>query len=76
MGIADKERRAIHVEETTWRKAKILAAAFGVPIYAIVTQALDEMAENHKEQVVIALKEVRDEQVQGRAGAKRRNPRG
>jgi hypothetical protein len=66
MGIADKERRAIHVEETTWRKARILAAAFGVPIYAIVNQALDEMAENHKEQVVLALREVKDEQVPSR----------
>jgi hypothetical protein len=66
MGIADKERRAIRVEETTWRKARILAAAFGVPIYAIVTQALDEMAENHKEQVVLVLREVKDEQVPSR----------
>jgi hypothetical protein len=66
MGITDKERRAIHVEETTWRKARILAAAFGVPIYAIVTQALDEMAENHKEQVMIVLREVKDGQVPSR----------
>jgi hypothetical protein len=75
MGISDKERRAIHVEETTWRKARILSAAFGIPIYAVVKQAIDELAENHKEQIFLVLKEVTDEQVQGRTGAKRRKPR-
>lgn len=60
---AQQERRMVHVPESTWRKAKILAAAFRVPIYAVVTQAIEEMAENHKEQVTIALKEVNDEQV-------------
>ena len=51
MGIAEKNRRAVHVDESTWRKARILAAAFGVPIYRIVTQAIDEMAANHAEEV-------------------------
>jgi hypothetical protein len=75
MGTSAHERRGIQVDESTWRKAKILSAAFGVPVYAIVTQAINELAENHKEQVVLVLKEVTDEQVQGRSGAKRRNPR-
>ena len=63
MGISANERRAVHVDESTWRKAKILAAAFEIPIYAVVTQAINEMAENHKAQVLLTLKEVTNERV-------------
>lgn len=59
MGTSANERRGIQVDKTTWRKAKILSAAFEVPIYAIVTQAIEEMAENHKEQIILFLKEVK-----------------
>jgi hypothetical protein len=61
MGIASETRRNIHVDESTWRKAKVLAAAFGIPIYAVVIRAINEMAEHHKAQVVRMLKEVNDE---------------
>jgi hypothetical protein len=76
MGISAKERRAIHVDESTWRKARVMAAAFGIPIYAVVTQAIIEMAENHKEQVLIMLKEVKDEQVSDKRASRGRRPRG
>lgn len=45
MGISGEKRRNIHVDESTWRKARVLAAAYGVPIYQIVIWALDEFAE-------------------------------
>lgn len=61
MGIADGERRSIHVDEPTWRKAKILAAAFGVPIYAVVTQAINEMAEKYLMTLEALMKEVDSE---------------
>ena len=64
MGISAKERRAIRVDESTWRKAKVLAAAFGVPIYAIVTRAINEMAEKYGGKVAFILdKEGEDEHV-------------
>jgi hypothetical protein len=72
MGISGKERRYVHVDEPTWRKAKVLAAAFGVPIYAVLQQAIEEMAANHKEQVVLMLRgEVKDEQVRGKRASSR-----
>jgi hypothetical protein len=71
MGISAKERRAVRVDESTWRKAKVLAAAFGIPIYAVVTRALDEMAKNYAAEVSIMMREeVNDEQVP-REGASR-----
>ena len=56
MGETEQERRNVYVPESTWRKGKILAAAFGLPISAIVKQALDELAENHLRQVEEFLK--------------------
>jgi predicted DNA-binding protein len=55
-------RWAVQVPESTRRKAKTLAAAFGIPVSDIVKQAIEEMAENHKEQVLLALhEEVKDD---------------
>jgi hypothetical protein len=76
MGIPANERRAVHVDESTWRKAKILAAAFGVPIYAIVTQAINEMAENHQSELLLMMKEVTDERVPRKGESRRSRTRG
>lgn len=51
MGASAKERRAVRVDESTWRKARILAAAFGVPIYDIVTRAINEMAKRYSQRI-------------------------
>lgn len=55
MGSSDQERRAVTVPDGTWRKAKVLAAAFGLPISTIVAQAIEEMADNHKEQILMMM---------------------
>jgi hypothetical protein len=44
MGSSEQERRAVTVPDSTWRKAKVLAAVFGLPVSDIVTRAIDEMA--------------------------------
>jgi len=66
MGISAQERRAVHVDESTWRKAKVLAAAFGIPIYALVNQAINEMAQNYVDKVGDLLQgEVTHDDLQG-----------
>jgi hypothetical protein len=71
MGSPTKDRRAVQVDESTWRKARVLAAAFGLPVYAIVTRAINEMATKYAAEVSIQMREeVKDEQVP-RKGASR-----
>lgn len=70
MGTPDT-RRAVHVPESTWRKAKVLAAAYGVPISDIVTEAIEAFAHTKRAEVSMRLGGGEHDKVPSRRRSKR-----
>lgn len=69
MGTPDT-RRAVQVPESTWRKAKVMAASYGVPISAIVTGAIEAFADAKKKEIMRGLGGGEDDKLPSRRRSK------
>lgn len=63
---ASSYRRSVQVPESTWRKAKVIAASMGAPIHAVVTAAIEEYASTMAENIQDQMEGVKSDGIQGR----------